>query len=544
MYGTTKIAIIDDGVCEDFFNTELEEKIEITYDNKIIKQTSFAPLEPNHGSICAGIIKKYSPNAPIISIKLLNNDGRGELKQLVKAIQWCISKDIKIINLSLGTTYYEDSFELRRIVKMAVKKGIIIIAACSNEGRITYPSCFSDVIGVKTDIFNTVNEGEYVYNSYPNDGIEITTTGIHKLILKDGTAYFTKPFNSYATPFITAKVYGIVSDNPDICVENVKAQLIRDAFNRSEINRFYLYKNIDWVHEALVVQLNNKKLNDFDEKLVFKDKDSLFIECDCFCQATEKIEEYFRLHNDIFRSIDTVVIDGDMPKSHLDCRVSDFIKNIIALGKNVVHIDDEEIHCEISIDNANYKSKIWHPSIFNHLNTPVLAEIEIPVIRIYDFTGRYYIKVIRSLHKKFFKDGYNAVPATDSCYGILYGINYAPLISEALLKDIDPGGLKSICGLFAPDLLLYGIDATKKPASCYGYINKCFETDINIFIVDEFDKSLEDCIEISKSSAQKSIILLSDRFEENYKIYNDIKVFKIRNTYIDKVYKHILSYYS
>lgn len=544
MYDKIKIAIIDDGVCEDFFNTKVEEKREITDSNSVIKQKSFEPLNPNHGSICAGIIKKYSPNAPIVSIKILNKEGRGELKHLVKSIEWCIINGIKIVNLSLGSIYYVDSCELRKTVKRAVKKGIIIIAGCSNEGRITYPSCFSDVIGVKTDFFNPVKEGAYVYNNYPNDGIEITASSIHKLILNDGTTYFTKPSNSYATPFITAKVYEIVLDNPNICVDSVKAMLIRGAINKSEIRQFYLYKNIDWIEKALIVQLNNKRLNSFDEELAFEVMDLVYIECDCFCKVTERIDKYFRYNEDIFRSIDTLIIDVELAEKHLEFATSDFIKYIIDLDKNVVYIDDQEIHCEISVDSVNPTSKIWHPSIFNHLNNPAISEIDIPLIRIYDFTGRYYIKIMKNIQKRFIKDGYNPILATDSCYGILYGMNYAPLINQSLLKDFDPGGLKSICGLFGPDLLLYGVDATKKTTTYYEYINKSIETDINIFIIDEINKKFEDCIKISKKSDQKSIVILSAGFEESLKLYNDIRVFKACNTYVDKVYKYILSQYS
>lgn len=543
MYGIVKIAIIDDGVYDDFFNTRMEEKIEITHTLNLMNQKDLPPQNPNHGSICAGIIKKYAPNASIVSIKILNNDGRGECKQLLKSIQWCMDNGIKVINLSLGTVHYEDRHELRKIVNKAVKKGMIIVSACSNEGIITYPSYLSNIIGVKADNEGYLNEGEYIYNIYPNDGIEITAVSIHKLSLKDGTDYYTQLCNSYATPFITAKVYSIVSGEPGICVENVKGVLMREALNRLQINRYYLYKDIDWVQNGLVVQLNNNKLQSFNENPVFKVKDIIPVKCDCFCETTRLIREYFHSHKNLISKIDTVVVVGDIAIKHYNSKVSDFIKSIIEMGKNVVYIDDREIHSTICIDNAGPKSKIWHPSIFNYLNTSILRKVEIPVIIIYDFTGRYYIKIIRGFEKKFIKNGYNPLSVSDSCYGILYGINYGPLINHSLLKDHDPGGLKSLCGLFDPELLFYGVDATDKANCYYDYMNKCFDIDLNIFVIDEFDKRLDDCIEISKNSGGKFLILLPSRFKEILKVYKDSRVFHMCNTYINNIYKYILDLY-
>lgn len=88
------------------------------------------------------------PDCVISSVQILDENGQGGINKLRQAFEWCLEEKIDIVNLSLGTTNFRDKEVLQQIVNDYVRKGLIIIAAFSNEYVTTYPAFFSNVIGV------------------------------------------------------------------------------------------------------------------------------------------------------------------------------------------------------------------------------------------------------------------------------------------------------------------------------------------------------------------------------------------------------------
>lgn len=169
------IAIVDDGVNEGLYNTgSLKYNIEITPELNIVERSEYNRYLPSHGTTCAAIIKKYSPGAVIGSIKVLNDSGRAVRDQLIAALLWCADNAVRLVSVSLGTIDFRDYEAVRKAVNYAAPKGVIIVSACNNKTVFTYPASLSNVIGVKCDIENNLKEGQYRYNYYPLDGIDIT----------------------------------------------------------------------------------------------------------------------------------------------------------------------------------------------------------------------------------------------------------------------------------------------------------------------------------------------------------------------------------
>ncbi|HEX3028096.1 MAG TPA: S8 family serine peptidase [Clostridia bacterium] len=129
------IAVIDDGINEKLYNAGvLQFNIEIFPDLTIAERENYNTFLPSHGTKCAAIIKKYSADALIGSIKILNdNTKRGLEKQLVRALQWCVDNGIRLVNLSLGTIDFRDFSEVKSCIDHATSQGLIIIAACNNK---------------------------------------------------------------------------------------------------------------------------------------------------------------------------------------------------------------------------------------------------------------------------------------------------------------------------------------------------------------------------------------------------------------------------
>ncbi|SKC87693.1 Subtilase family protein [Maledivibacter halophilus] len=89
------------------------------------------------------------------------SDGRVLVHSLKKILLY--SPDI--IHLSLGTTSPRYIFQLKRIVRKAIKKNIIIVCSANNHGLKSYPAYLKGVVGVKASS-NDINAGIKYENGF------------------------------------------------------------------------------------------------------------------------------------------------------------------------------------------------------------------------------------------------------------------------------------------------------------------------------------------------------------------------------------------
>lgn len=162
------------GITIAFLDTGIAPIKDFTYpSNRIIAFKDFVndktePYDDNgHGSHVAGIAVgngilsdgKYmgiAPNSNIVSIKTLNHKGSGNSSDVLAGIQWLIDNakryNIKIANLSIGTTNTSSNDPLVKAVEAAWDLGITITTAAGNNGpksgTITSPGISRKVITV------------------------------------------------------------------------------------------------------------------------------------------------------------------------------------------------------------------------------------------------------------------------------------------------------------------------------------------------------------------------------------------------------------
>ena len=117
------------------------------------------PYDDNgHGTHVAGILggsgvafhgkyKGVACGCNLIGIKVLDRNGNGEKESVIRSLDW-IQKNrnryqIRIINISVGTTQKEAHKDLIDAVERAWDAGLIVVAAAGNmgpgEGSITAP---------------------------------------------------------------------------------------------------------------------------------------------------------------------------------------------------------------------------------------------------------------------------------------------------------------------------------------------------------------------------------------------------------------------
>lgn len=107
-----------------------------------------------HGSHCAGIIagsednkvgiRGFAPAAEIHACKIFPG---GQISQLIDALEYCIEKQIDVVNLSLGTDQVSEVLE-QQLLRLASLGIACIVAAGNSGGPVQYPASSPSVLAV------------------------------------------------------------------------------------------------------------------------------------------------------------------------------------------------------------------------------------------------------------------------------------------------------------------------------------------------------------------------------------------------------------
>lgn len=144
-----------------------------------------------HGTHCAGIaaavanngigIVGANPDAQIMAVTVLQSDGIGDVGTIIRGLEYCLTHDVDVISMSLGSYGYSKAEE------MALGKcyhNSVIVAAAGNDGLCIYPghSCcskpmypgaFTFVLGVEASkdyagtCYSSCGYGEAPYKANP-----------------------------------------------------------------------------------------------------------------------------------------------------------------------------------------------------------------------------------------------------------------------------------------------------------------------------------------------------------------------------------------
>ncbi|WP_294413959.1 S8 family serine peptidase [uncultured Ruminococcus sp.] len=232
-----KAAIIDDGAPASMFGKCVSYSI--MRDLKVNVSSPEAECGI-HAEMCMAVMNRYLKNDEIewLNICIIDHETcLGSRKQLIKALEFCLENDVKVIHMSIGSTEFEDFPEIEAAVNRLTEKGTIIVAALSNSDKITYPACLENVIGVKTT--EALKDDKLIY---VEDSLENTEfLAASKQLVKRLSGYHVTQYsNSYAAPVVTAKVLNALRENSDLNVDEMKKLLIAD----SEVRPFVIPKNV------------------------------------------------------------------------------------------------------------------------------------------------------------------------------------------------------------------------------------------------------------------------------------------------------------
>jgi subtilisin family serine protease len=162
-----RIAIIDSGIDPNTNNLNSYITMQKTY--RLNNKGKVIELFKNdvtceHGTAIAMIIKYICNNIEFFSLSILDQDLSSDGRLLIYALNKAIELSPDIIHLSLGTRRFRYKLRLKSIIKRANKRNIIIVTALSNDGKVSYPSKFKNVIAAE----GVVSENPFTLNYEKN----------------------------------------------------------------------------------------------------------------------------------------------------------------------------------------------------------------------------------------------------------------------------------------------------------------------------------------------------------------------------------------
>ena len=203
---TIKVGIIDTGISKDHPDLKANIKGGV---NTIRPQKSWND-DNGHGSHVAGIVAALNnssgvvgaaPLADLYAIKVLNANGSGYLSDVIEGIQWAVAKNMRVVNMSLGTG--SDILSMRDAVIAARNAGVVVVAAAGNSGgSVLYPAAYPEVIAVSA----TDQDNQSAWFSSYGPEVDLAAPGVSIYSTYKSSNYATLSGTSMAAPHVAGAV--------------------------------------------------------------------------------------------------------------------------------------------------------------------------------------------------------------------------------------------------------------------------------------------------------------------------------------------------
>ena len=227
-------------------------------DFTVKKSVSFVegetPQDKNgHGTFVAGIIRSknsrlnsfgVSYDCNLFSVKVLDNDGSGQLFSLIEGIIWCGDNNIQVANMSLGFNVKLDNRSitlLESAINYSNNKGCIFVAASGNESNdsLDYPAAISSVISVGA--INSSYEREE-FSNY-GSGLDYVAPGSDIFSTYLNNSYAVASGTSMSAPHVTGLIALLLSENPLRTQEDIKSILTKYSIYLGDVGYDLKYGN-------------------------------------------------------------------------------------------------------------------------------------------------------------------------------------------------------------------------------------------------------------------------------------------------------------
>jgi subtilisin family serine protease len=173
-----------------------------------------------HGTMTAGLAGLLNPNAKLMPLQALSDEGVGFTDEIAAAVHYAVVNGANIISLSLGGTS-NDSY-LEQQIEYAISSGVTVVAASGNSGCncLSYPAAYPGVLSVgATDASDNVAN----FSSY-GSGLGVVAPGTAGDVCSstytatNATSAYTCAYSgtSFATPITAGLAALMLQEHPGL----------------------------------------------------------------------------------------------------------------------------------------------------------------------------------------------------------------------------------------------------------------------------------------------------------------------------------------
>lgn len=368
--------------------------------------------DQGHGTHVAGIIAAQdndfgvvgiAPEAQIYAVKILDQEGQGNLSDVVAGINWAIEQQMDIINLSITSS--EGSFILQKALEDAYANGMLIVAASGNAlgelvqpDDVLYPARYSTVIAVGA-LNSQLIRSDFSY--YGND-LEFAAPGEDILSTYIGTdtgQYESMSGTSMATAFVTGVAALFEQKYPTLSNTEIREMMQDYAMDLGEKGKdqeygyglitsplkLNLYPDIPvgaW-YEAEIPYLNNMDIITGYPDGKFHPQDSI-----TRAEAVTMIGRAFE-----FSSEQSSTIFTDVPLAHY---ASGYINRAVSEGV-VAGFPDQSFQPNTAINRGDVAVMLQRAFKYPYVHEKYYSDVS---------DGMYYADAINSLTSENISNGY------------------------------------------------------------------------------------------------------------------------------------------
>lgn len=120
-------------------------------DGGVDEQTAAWIDRLGHGTAVTAAIQEKAPAAEIHAVRVFHTALKTSAATLVRAIDWCIDRELDLVNLSLGSTNPAHEPAFAAAVARASRASVLLVAARQAGEDLCYPGALPGVLGVDLD---------------------------------------------------------------------------------------------------------------------------------------------------------------------------------------------------------------------------------------------------------------------------------------------------------------------------------------------------------------------------------------------------------
>ncbi|MEX1188036.1 MAG: S8 family serine peptidase [Bacteroidia bacterium] len=200
----------------------------------------------DHGTFIAGLITAKTNNGEgmasvgrglrVMPIRVTNNANPDLLFNEYEAVIYAISQGVEVMNLSWGNEVPSQTG--LSAINNAYNAGVVVVASAGNDNNsnVVYPAAYPNVISVAS---TTQIDTKSTFSGF-GTWIDICAPGSLLWSIAPTDSYTVKSGTSFSAPLVSAAAGMMLSINPDLTPDEVRACLLSSADNINLFNPDYL----------------------------------------------------------------------------------------------------------------------------------------------------------------------------------------------------------------------------------------------------------------------------------------------------------------